>query len=243
MTRSASMRTTTRNSKPRNREAQDALRKEFCDAYNFAPEQIGFDGDSLDPIFDFDALSVLSTRLCNLPHIAVDMGDINQAIGIATATGYAVLANGNTRKIFGSAVLNEPMHNGEPIKDIHQAVKVARARALRTILRAVGFDPVEAHRGFKKTGNVVELQPPATLTRDQERKQIHLLADELALVRRAEGQRFTDRSQYEKVISTFFPTKTSSKSLTDSEHSQLLAILRSWSRARQIATAPVARRA
>ena len=32
---------------------QRAIQKEFCDAYDFTPEQVGFDGPSLDPIFDF----------------------------------------------------------------------------------------------------------------------------------------------------------------------------------------------
>ena len=109
---------------------------------------------------------------------------------MATATGDATLPNGNLRRIYGVAFLGETMHDGSTIDSWKQAVNVSRARAMRTILRAVGFDPVAAHRSFKKSGNVLELQPPATLTRDQERKEIHILADELGLIRRAEGQRF-----------------------------------------------------
>lgn len=236
MTRSTSKHSTGRRGRTYAQEQQE-MRKEFMDAYGFEAGQIGFDGNSLDPIFDFDALSLLSARLCNLPLVAVEMGDVNQALGLATSNGYAELQSGNTRKIYGSAIIGEEMHDGRKIKDIHQAVRVSRARALRTILRAVGFDPVAAHRSFKKTGNVVELTPPAKLNRDREREQIHILADELGLIRRAEGQRFTNRSQYEKVISTFFPTKVSSKSLNDSEHTQFLTILRSWARARAIVAA------
>lgn len=227
---------------------QRVIQKEFCDAYDFAPEQVGFDGPSLDPIFDFDALSVLSTRLCNLPFVGVEHFGTNGVLQMATSNGDATLPNGNQRRIYGAAFLGETMHDGSTIDSWRQAVNVSRARALRTILRAVGFDPVAAHRSFKRTGKVIEFQASGQLTRDQERKEIHMLAESLGLLTKiaavgaaadpqSTARTRTDRSAYEKAISTFFKGKTSSKSLNDSEHTQFLAILRSWVRARAIANA------
>jgi hypothetical protein len=227
---------------------QNALQTEFIDAYGFDAKQISFDGDSLDPIFDFDALALLSIRLCDLPFVGVTFDKVDHALQMVSSTGRAVLKNENVREIFGSAFLGEVMHDGSTIDSWRQAVNVSRSRTLRTILRAVGFDAVAAHRSFKKTGNVVELQGSAKLTRDQERKEIHILAGELELITKlpavgaaadkhsTAGVR-TDRTQYEKTIATFFHGQTSSKRLTDSEHTQLLTILRAWARARAIASA------
>lgn len=211
---------------------QRAIQKEFCDAYGFAPEQVSFEGKSLDPIFDFDALSMLSAKLCNLPHVEAAFGAVHP-MGLATCTGYAVLPNGNTRKIFASAVVGEKMPDGEEIRDIHQAITISRARAFRMILRHVGFDPVAAHRSFKKTGNVIELQLPAKLPRDKERAEIHLLAQGLGLIAMRNGKE--DRARYEKLISGFYPPYTSSLQLSDQQHSEFLAILRANAKARAVA--------
>lgn len=214
---------------------QHLIQKEFCDAYQLQPEQVGFNGDSLDPIFDFDALSVLSARLCDLPHLAVDFGDIQHAIGLATSTGYAQLTNGNTRKIFGTAQVGEVMNDGKPIADIHQAVKVSRARAMRTIHRMVGFDPLRAHREFKRTGSVVELQPRSERQqRTAELGEIHMLAQGLGLIVK-DGGRVLD-AEYRKLISQLFEDKTSARDLSDQQRAEWLSILRAWARARAIAS-------
>jgi hypothetical protein len=78
---------------------QRAIIKEFCDAYGFTEDQIGFDGASLDPIFDFDALSALSLRLCNLPRLKVSFVGFDNA-GLATASVDVQLANGAEREFF-----------------------------------------------------------------------------------------------------------------------------------------------
>src|SRR5688572_19861862 len=78
---------------------QRAIQKEFIEAYGFAPEQISFDGDSLDPIFDFDALALLSIRLCDLPNIETDLATVDRLLGMAKSHGSVTLPNGNTRKL------------------------------------------------------------------------------------------------------------------------------------------------
>jgi len=212
---------------------QRAIQKEFCDAYGFHPEQVAFDSNSLDPIFDYDALCVLSVKLCDLPDVEVTLRTVNHGTGIATSAGTAVLNNGNRRSVFGAAMVNEVMPDGEKIPDLSQAISISRARALRSILRAVGFDPVAAHRSFQRTGNVVELQLPTKLPRDKERAEIHMLATGLGLVKRVPGG--IDRSAYEQSIALFFNGKTSSKDLSDLEHTQFLTMLRAFTKARAIA--------
>lgn len=223
------------------RKAQDELRGEFCKAYCLDKNQIGFAGDSLDPIFDFDALSVLSARLCSLPHIAVELGDVDANTGIAVSNGYAVLENQTTRKIYGMAQVGEILHDGTQVEDIRQAVILSRARAMRTIHRMVGFDPVRAHREFKQTGHVVEMS--ARSPKDQRKSElaeIHLLAQGLGLRTRLPGG-MENRQKYDTLLATFFPrpqwqsNQPSSAHLDDKERASWLFMLRAWSRAQAVA--------
>jgi hypothetical protein len=64
--------------------------------------------------------------------------------------------------------------------------------------------------------------------REQERAEIHMLAQGLGLVSR------NSRSAYERAIATFFNGKRSTTELTDAEHTQFLTILRAWSRAKSV---------
>ncbi len=234
----ASMRNVDRRRSRTYSREQRAIQKEFCEAYNFKAEQVAFDGDSLDPIFDYDALCVLSVKLCDLPELEIALDNVLHGTGMATAIGAATLKNGNRRSVFGASMVGEVMPDGEKIPDLAQAISISRTRALRSILRAVGFDPVAAHRSFKQTGNVIELQLPPRLTRDKERAEIHMLAQGLGLVVKVPGG--VDRSSYDRSIATFFKGKTSSKQLTDSEHTQFLTILRAWAKAAAIAQDKVA---
>jgi hypothetical protein len=213
--------------------AQRAIQKEFIDAYNFASEQISFDGAALDPIFDFDALSFLSLTLSNLPSLNVQFHDFRHDIGLATSQVVVNLPGRGMRTMFAGAMLGEFLHDGSEVATLMQAVNLSRARALRIGLRAVNFDPLKAHREYQKSGQIVELEFPAKLPRDKEREEIHVLGFALGLIKRAPG--LGDRSGYERAIGTFFPGRNSTVQLTDPEHTQFLTILRAWSRARAVA--------
>lgn len=210
--------------------AQHDLQNEFCDTYNLKPEQIGFDGESLDPIFDFDALALLSIKLCDLPHVETDLGSLDRLNGLATARGIVGLPNGNTRKIFATAMLGELMPDGEPIKDVNQAIQVARARAFRTVLRAVGFDPVAAHRVFKESGGtqLLELAPVDPRLKQLAEIHLHAQAQNLIVVG---GDGFVNKTLYQARMATFCNGKTSCKDMTDEERSIWLNCLRAWSKA------------
>lgn len=221
----------TRHPAPRTYSVQQrAIQKEFIDAYNFAPEQVSFDGASLDPIFDFDALALLSMKLCDLPHIETDLGTVDRLLGLATARGLVTLPNSNVRKIFATAMIGEVMPDGEGIKDINQAILVARARAFRNILRAVGFDPVSAHKVFQESGGTQMLELAPVDPRLKQLAEIHLHAQALNLIVIG-GDGFINRKRYEQKLAMVCNGKTSCRDLSDEERSIWLTALRAWSRA------------
>lgn len=212
---------------------QRAIQKEFCDAYGFTPEQVGFDGPSVDPIFDFDALAMLSIKLCDLPHVETDLGTVDRLLGLATARGIVTLPNSNTRKIFASAMIGELMPDGEPIKDINQAILVARARAFRNILRAVGFDPVAAHKVFKESNGTQQLALAPVDPRLKQLAEIHLHAQALDLIV-VSGDGFVNRTRYEQKMAMVCGGKTSCRDLTEEERAIWLNALRAWTKAANI---------
>jgi hypothetical protein len=213
--------------------AQNAIQKEFCDAYGFAPAQVGFDGPSLDPIFDFDALALLSIKLCDLPTVETELASVDRLAGMAEARGIVVLPNGNTRKIFAVGLVGELMPDGEPIRDIQQAINVARARVLRVLLRAVGFDPVAAHKIFKESGGTQMLELVPVDPRLKQLAEIHLHAQALDLIV-VSGDGFVNKQLYQSRMSMICNGKTSCRDLTDQERATWLQCLRAWTKAANI---------
>jgi len=206
---------------------QRAIVKEFRDAYGFKESQIGFDGDSTDPIFDFDAMSVLSVELCTTPHVEVDFGSFDMALNIATANGFARLRNGNTRKIFGSAFIGETLHDGSTVRTKKEAIDLARARASRIIHRAIGFDAVKAHEAAKRGATVLELKVRSP--RQNQLAECHILAERLGFIKR-EGRRVIDRSPYDRLMASYFDGETSTGALNEKNLFEWLTMLRMWER-------------
>lgn len=206
------------------------LQTEFINAYNLTPDQISFDGQSLDPIFDFDALALLSTKLSDLPHVEIDLGSVDRLLGMATARGIVTLPNGNTRKIFATAQVGELMPDGDSIVDINRAINVARARALRVMLRTVGFDPVAAHRVFKESEGTQMLELVPVDLRLKQLREIHLHAQALDLIVIG-GDGKVNKQLYQQRMSMVCDGKTSCRQLDDQECAKWLQCLRAWSKA------------
>jgi len=100
-----------------------------------------------------------------------------------------------------------------------------RLALLRAVLNCVGFDVFSTRRICREAQQI-----QSTLrVRDEQRAEIHMLAQGLGLVRR------DSREDYERVIMAFFQGRKSSTLLTDVEHRQFLDILRAWTRAAAVA--------
>ncbi len=202
---------------------QETVAREFIEKYGLEPKQISFDGEREEPIFDFDALSILSLRLSDIPEIRVEPGDFNNAAGIATANCRILLADGRVREVYGSCLVGELMYDGSEVTDINQALKIAQARALRNGLRAVAFDPVRAHNLAK-----TEQQSSNEFkdVRSKELAEAHALGQELGYI---VGD---NKVAWSNLISVNFPGVRSSGDLNDLQRSQFLTMLRAWKTAR-----------
>jgi hypothetical protein len=192
---------------------QEEMAREFMEAYGLARKQISFDGVSEQPIFDFDALSILSLKLTDIPDIRVEPGDFHNAAGIATAICRITLRDGRTREVYGNCLVGEVMHDDSEGSDIGQALKIAQARALRTGLRAVGFDPVRAHRMQQsEAGEFQDL-------RTSQLAELHILGAELGYII---GD---DKTAWKNLVHSHFGV-TSSADLNELQRSQFLTTLR-----------------
>lgn len=201
---------------------QEQLVHEFMQVYGLERSQISFDGDNPDPIFDFDALSLLSLQLSDIQSIRVIPGNLNGLTGLATSSCAVTLPDGRSREFFGAAVMGEVMHDNSMVDDIKQALDISQARALRRGLRAVGWDPLRAHQDFiAGRGVALGVGPAPDDQRKAELAQAHTLGAEIGVIAGA------DKSGWRKLLSIWFPGKESSAALNDIERAQLLAILRS----------------
>lgn len=207
--------------------AQQKLRDEFCQGYGLAQEQVSFSSrQSLDPIFDFDAMNVLANTLADIPAIDVDLAGFNEVRGVAKSVCSIELPGPRKRSIYGIAVIGEVLHDGTKITDMKRAIDVSRSRCFRTGLRAIGFDAVKAHE-LAKEGKRLDLMGSEARERRARLAEIHILAGPqgLNLITR-DG----DRSQYEMLLAQNFDGLTTSKDLTPSELAEWCGMLRAWAR-------------
>lgn len=208
---------------------QRELADEFCKIYNLRPDQIGFDGPSLEPIFDFDALATLANLLADIPGIKVDLKEFDDAKQMAVSYCVVTLHGGRTRELFGICVVGEVLHDLTKVDTMRKAIDVSRSRALRVGLRAVGFDAVKAHEQ-RKQGKVVDLLGEAAAVRDRRVAGIHVIAGPRGLNYITNKG---DRTEYERLLATYFDGRCTSKDLNDQEVSEWLGILRGFARGAQ----------
>src|SRR4051812_4871826 len=105
---------------------QEALALEFQQAYGIEPKQISFDGEQLEPIFDFEALNRLVHTLGNFPMISTDLNQVDREANLVTATCDIAVPDGRMRHVSAGAVIGEVLPNGSIIQDVAQALNVAQ---------------------------------------------------------------------------------------------------------------------
>lgn len=205
--------------------AQDELVAELVKYYNLTPDQIGFDGEKLEPIFDFDALCTLREKLTDFKCVDVSRVSFNLETKEATATCIIVNAKGQEITVSDFAQFNESLFDGSTIQNSIQAKRIARARAMRSGIRAAGVNLMQAHRHYLETGETLDVSP--INPRLNIYAENHKIAAEIGFI--VGG----DKTEYEKHIAQMFDGRTSSKDLNDIELGQLRISLRAIRRVRQ----------
>jgi hypothetical protein len=204
---------------------QEELVKEFMSIYGIQESQISFEGESADPILDFDALCLIANELGDFPTITTVPLESNQN-GRATAQCTITDGRGVTRSQFGSCFIGAPLPDGKTVDDDQTNLDVAQARALRRALRSIGFSVVSSHKS-RMAGIVKPQSVPVDSQRVRDSKQLHALACELGYITSE------SKSKYQGMLATHFDGKISSKDLTDVEMSQAIAIFQALSQARE----------
>lgn len=193
------------------------LRAEICDAHGLDPEQITFSGDSLAPIFDFEALSALALKLTDIRKIECATGWIESSV--VTAKCVVELPDGRSRSVTASAFIDEELGSGGKVETLFQAEAVAHARATRRGIRAVGVNLLKAHRQWLETGSPIS----ASGTGDPRLplyQEVHILAKKVGLIVDS------DRSRYEQFLALQFDGRTSTRDLDDRELDFFIKMLR-----------------
>jgi len=207
---------------------QKELSKQFFDTYGLSPEQISFDGEKLEPIFDFEALSVLREKLTNFKSVDVSQVTFNLEDNSAEAICAIFTNSDRTITVSDFAQIGELMPDGNKIESVTQAKRVARARAMRTGIRAAGVNLLKAHQLYLE-GKPLDFEPVDP--RANRIKEAHAIASEIGFIRG------NDKSAYQNHISELFDGRTSSKELDDIELQKFIVSLRALRRVQQAAIA------
>lgn len=203
----------------------EQIKTEFKADYGIEADEIIFDPDGA-PFFTHDALSILAEKLApQIRNVEVQLNLLNKADRFITVDCGVFLENGTARNTFGSAFVPErkaDQTEEDEIKAFDLALGQAKARALRSGLRSVGFDPIKAHLA-RKGGNVIALQPRTE--EDEEttlRKAIHALRDEMNL----------DAETYQRYL-VLATGKPSSKQMSIAEMSKAYTYLQGLNEGRK----------
>lgn len=140
---------------------QFTLRREICHEYCINPDDVIFDGENDDPFLAFDAASIMVLVLApELIDISISKEYADEE-GINFTSYCRIVRNdGIVREMSGHSFKGEVMFDRTPINDSNQAYAVSQARAFRKTLRAIGFDPIRAHRARMAARSTPNGGPP-----------------------------------------------------------------------------------
>lgn len=204
---------------------QQKIVREISETHGLDPKQISFESDDPTPIFDFEAVCMLSLKLTDIQDITCEISDRDFDTQIVTARCSVKLPDGRTRVCEDSARLHEPIGDGGTIDSLRMADNVAQARAVRRGIRSVGINLWNAHKQFMKSGIVAQGHTQHD-PRKPQYEEIHVLAGNLGLIEPGNKQR------YKAFIAESYDGRTSAKDLDDSELQRFLISLRAMNRVR-----------
>jgi hypothetical protein len=207
--------------------AQSAIVSELCETHvGLEPEQISFEGEDATPIFDFEAVCLLSLKLTDIEKIACEIANRDFDSQIVTARCKVVLPDGKSRVCEDSARMNEIIGDGGRIENLRMADNVAQARAVRRGIRSVGINLYHAHKRFLRDGEAVQGHTGHD-PRKPQYEEIHVLAGNLGYING------NDKTEYRELIAASYEGVTSAKDLDDKQLEGFLKLLRGLNRIRR----------
>jgi hypothetical protein len=208
---------------------QSNLVKDFIELYGLSEEQISFDGETIEPIFDFEALCVLREKLTRFQSVDTSKTLFNQETNEAECVCTIITQNNLPVSVSDFAQIGEMMPDGKRIENSMQAKRVARARAMRSGIRAAGVNLLKAHKSYVESCDILDFKPVDP--RIAKRKEVHVLAKELGLIKDE------DKSEYQKFIAETYDGRTSSNDLEEKELQRLIVTFRAMRRLQNVSLA------
>ena len=209
---------------------QHEIVRELTETHGLDPAQISFEGEDPTPIFDFEAVCLLSLKLTDIQDVTCEISERDFDSQIVTARCSVRLPDGRTRVCEDSARMYEPFADGGTIDSLRMADNVAQARAVRRGIRSVGINLWHAHKKYRESGRVAMGH-----TRHDPRKplyeEIHVLAGNLGLIDGA------GKEAYRTFLSETFEGCSSAKDLDDDDLQRFLILLRAMNRVKRAAQA------
>lgn len=174
---------------------------------------------------DLEGLQILTSQLCTqLAEDELSPRPFHDDQKYFYCESTLTLGDGRRVKRTGTAMMGEALGDHDSVQTAQQAISIASGRAYRASLRAIGFDPIRAHK-MKNSGLTLVIE-----TEDQRksnlRKQIHGIATDLKLI---DG---SDRSKYTATLAAMYDGRISTTDLDEDECQQFLAFLRAKQQAR-----------
>jgi len=201
--------------------AQIQLLKELTETHGLDVSQISFEGAETTPIFDHEAVSILSLKLTDIQNIEPTKVEFDGSI--VTVHCVVTLPDGRQRGSIGSCEIGETLFGEEFVSNKKYAEAVATSRAFRSGIRNVGINLFRAHQNFIKTGQASTAHTKYD-PRQPQYQELHVLAAKIGYI---EG---SDKAKYEQYIGELFDGRTSAKELDDLELQRLLVSFRAMSR-------------
>lgn len=201
------------------------LVQELIEQYGLEPSNIAVKSNG-DITLDLEGLQIMTSQLCTeliMDELVVRPFHEDQKYFYCES--HLTLASGLTVKRTGTAMIGEPLGESDSIQTIQQALSIASGRAYRLGLRAIGFDPIRAHK-LKAHGLSLLVESEDERKRNLT-KQIHALATDLELICG------TDRSRYIQTLAAMYDGRTTTNDLDETERQQFLTFLRAKKQARQ----------
>ncbi len=200
---------------------QASIVKEYTEVHGLEESQISFEGKTETPIFDHNAISVLSLRLTEIQDISPT--EILNDGKVITVFGKTVLPDGRSRGSIGSCHIGEVLANGQTVDNEQVALGVATSRCFRQGIRNVGVNLHAAHKRFAETGEIATSHM-ARDPRAANYAELHILASEIGLI--IDG----DKTKYREYLAENYSGRDSAKLLDDVELHRLLISFRSIAR-------------
>lgn len=201
---------------------QACIVKEYMDVYGIEHTQISFDGIDARPIFDHNAISILSLRITDIEDISPT--ELHNDGKVVTIFCKVTLPDGRSRGGIGSCAVGDMLPNGKKVDNDQVALGVATSRSFRQGIRNVGIDLHTAHRLFHQTGEIASSHTNRD-PRAANYAELHILATEIGLIE--DG----DKTQYSLYLAENYNGKISAKDLDDIELQRLLTNFRSLANA------------